>query len=233
MVSVVIVARNEEKHIEACLEALTYQTTNQPFEVILVSRSDDNTNQIAKQFIKRLDLRILSQPKPGRGAARAVGFAAARGDIILSTDGDSQTPADWVEKLSTKLELGNAVAITGTCRIDDCGAWRNWWFNQLQPLFMRCYKLVQGHYWLTGSNFGIKRQAYEASGGFDPAVTDVEDIDLGFRVHRLGRIEIARDCPVLTSGKRFQAGIIKGLIPYIKAFGGRFWLKQGNRYGRD
>jgi glycosyltransferase involved in cell wall biosynthesis len=57
------------------------------FEVIVVDgRSVDDTVAVARLLDP--DVRIVLEPAPGKGAALAAGFAAARGDIIVMLDAD-------------------------------------------------------------------------------------------------------------------------------------------------
>lgn len=218
MISVVIIAFNEEKSIATCLEAFLKPQTDEPFEVILVDNaSTDRTFAIAGTYLTRIPLRIIRENRKGRGAARASGFREARGDIILSTDGDSIVPPDWIGALASKLRKNpNIVAVTGPCRINDAGALTNALFNVIQPLSMHLYRLFVGHYWLTGSNFGVKCEAYEKAGGFDPAAPSSEDTELAFRVKKIGKI-LYINVPVISSGRRFQGGffgLLKGLLAY-------------------
>ncbi len=225
LVSVVVPARNEAEHIATLLESLTQQTFAGTLEVIVVdNNSTDQTAQVAAQFADRLNLRVVTEPVKGRGAARAAGFAAAAGSIILSTDADSVVPACWIQELVDGLRRSGAVAVTGTGRIEDCSPSVNNRFNWLQPLLMRGYRVVFGHYWLTGFNFAITRNAYQQSGGFRADAADLEDIDLGFRVRRIGRIVMLGNVPVTTSGRRYHHGLVSGLWAYVVIFFRRFAL---------
>ncbi len=227
LVTVVVPAYNEAQTIAKLLESLTQQTTQRPFEVIVVDNaSTDTTAATARTFAGRLHLRVIVEPISGRGAARAAGFTAAEGDIVLSTDADTQVPPQWIERLTNILERSQAIAVTGTCRIEDCSPGINRRFNWLQPHLMRAYRLFFGHYWLTGANFAIKKSAYEQAGGFSPIAADLDDIDLGFRVHQAGRIIMVADIPVVTSGRRFTHGLFRGLLPYTNVFYRVFVLKQ-------
>jgi hypothetical protein len=49
------------------------------------------------------------------------------------------------------------------------------------------YRLVFGHYCLSGFSFAIKHAIYTASGGFDVKLNADEDADLSRRVARLGQ----------------------------------------------
>ncbi len=232
MISVVIIAYNEEKNIKACLDSFLMQKTNRPFEIILVDNaSTDRTAEVASSFIDHLPLRIIREPKKGRGAARAAGFKAATGEVILSTDGDTLPPSHWIDALAEYLERHpKSVAVSGPCHIDDCSFLTNLLFNIIQPLTMHLYRVFFGHYWLTGSNFGIWKSAYEASGGFNPDSPSSEDTELAFKVKKLGKIRYV-PCAVISSGRRFRGGIfglIKGLFSYPWTWIERFVLKKKN-----
>ncbi len=228
MVSVVIPAYNEEKVIGACLDSLVKQKTQHKFEVIVVNNnSTDKTADAVNSYRNRLELNLVMQKEKGRGPARQIGFSHACGDIILSTDADTVVPPGWVETLSDSLRGSNAVAISGTCKIVDCGLFTNTLFNFFQPLAMRVYRLVFGHYWLNGFNFAIYKEVYRKSGGFNVKLNSQEDIDLSFKVSKLGKIHFMPGLPVIFSGRRFrQKGLIRGSLPYLLTFIGYFFYKN-------
>lgn len=227
MISVVIPAYNEEKLIKRCLDAFVNQKTTNNFEVILVNNnSTDKTVDIAKTYKNKFNLKIIFEKVKGRGAARKKGFEEASGDIILSTDSDTLLPSDWIVRLSNHLEKSNAVAVSGTCKIVDCDWFTNILFNLLQPLSMRLYKFIFGHYWLSGFSFAIYKDIYKRSGGFNSKLDVQEDIELSFRVSKIGKIKFISDVPVIFSGRRFQKGLMKGLFPYISTFVSYFLYKR-------
>jgi len=82
-VSVVVPALNEALNLRHVL-------ANMPdtvFEVILIPGiSTDDTEQVAK--LMRGDVHVVHQNAHGKGNALACGFAAARGDIIVTLDAD-------------------------------------------------------------------------------------------------------------------------------------------------
>lgn len=229
MVSVVIPAYNEEDNITKCLQALVGQETEEKFEVILVNNnSTDKTEEIAKTFLAKLNLKILLEKQKGRGIARHMGFMKANSNIILSTDSDAHVPKNWIDTLVANLKKNGVVAVTGTCRISDCSKTTNNSFNFFQPLFMKGYRLVFKHYWLSGFSFAIYKNIYQKSGGFNTKLNAQEDIDLSFKVAKLGKIHFISNLPVTFSGRRFKDGLIKGLIPYIVTFFEYFLFKKKN-----
>ena len=226
MISIVIPAYNEAKWIGSCLKVLTQQTALESFEVIVVdNNSTDTTGEEAKKFAKLLRLRLITEKQPGRGIARAAGFAAARGEIILSTDADAIVPPDWIETLYEELKNPNIGAVTGTCNIADSSLVKNALFNWIQPTAMFVFRLVFGFYWLSGFSFGIKKSIYERAGGFVKDLQTQEDIALSFAVRKLTYIRLV-NLPVLVSGRRFKQGLLKGFMPYLTTFIDYFLLKK-------
>ena len=219
MISVVIPAYNEEKTIGASLESLIRQTTKEPFEVIVVdNNSTDGTVKKAQEYKNKLHLRIVHERRKGRGPARAAGFDAANGDIILSTDADTYVPPNWIEKITQPFINPEIVAVTGTSKISDCSFITNQLYNIAQPSVMVGYSLIFRHFWLSGFSFAIRKGAYRKSGGFSKRLNGFEDTDLGFKVKDLGKISFVSSVPVICSGRRFRNGFTKGAFAYSYKF---------------
>lgn len=230
-VSVVIPAFNEEKYIENTLFSLikSEQKTDINYEVILVDNNcTDNTVERALKFKKGMKLRIIHEKKQGRGAARAGGFEQAKGKIVLSADADTIFYKGWIEDLVSQIK-GEIVAVTSSCKVTDSSFATNTLINFIQPKAMVLYKLIFGHFWLSGFSFGILKSVYQAAGGFDVNLPSQEDIDLGFRVAKLGKIKFINK-PVVFSARRFKQGLLVGIYEYLKTFLEVVFLKQKNVY---
>ena len=111
-VSVVIAARNEEKHIGDCLAALTVQDYPEgKYEIIVVDdRSHDRTSQIVDEWKKgRHTVRLFhvgTEPSPLVGKKRALDFGIRKshGEIILTTDADCVPKSTWIRGLVSHFE---------------------------------------------------------------------------------------------------------------------------------
>lgn len=214
--SIVIPAYNEACSIGACLQSLARQRTDRSYEVVLVdNNSTDATIEAAQAAALGLDLRVVREPRQGRGAARRAGFEAAHGHIVFSADADTLYPTDWLDNLLRSLDQTGVVAASTTARIGDLAGWRNLVFNAAQPLAMYTYRLFFGHHCLSGFSFAIVGSVYAASGGFDPQLNADEDADLSRRVARLGTIRMVRK-PVTMSGRRFRHGLLPGMFAYLR-----------------
>lgn len=218
MISIIIPAYNEEKTLAATLESLVKQTAERQFEVIVVNNaSTDQTGEIARSFLNKLDLKIIDEPVKGRGVARFSGCRAARGEIFLFTDADTVLPINWVEALVAPLAPG-VVGVTGTSQITDCSRFADLFFKWFQPVLTKLARLFLGYYWLAGFNSSVTREAYEAAGGFNVNLNAFEDTDLGKRVAKIGKVVCVWNCPVVFSGRRFKKGILRGLLSYLPPF---------------
>jgi peptidoglycan-N-acetylglucosamine deacetylase len=191
-VSVVVPVFNEEYLLAGCLAALQRQDYGGQYEIIVV---DNACTDASPTIASRAGVRMVREPRKGYVHALRAGFAAARGEIIASTDGDTEVPPDWISRLVAGLTARrDAVAIGGVFAFADGPRWLHLLagiVNGLNPE-------------LVGGNMAIWRWAYEQVGGFDPNVNLQADIELGRRLRRLGRIIIDRRLVVSTSPRRYQ-----------------------------
>ena len=228
MVTVVIPAYNEAQTIGKCLDSLVIQKTNKKFVVLVVdNNSTDGTADVAKSYATKIPVTVIFESQKGRGSARARGFEEAKTEIILSTDADTVVPNAWVETVTNILEDSNISAVTGPCRFYGSGI-RLQLLSHLQPMCMHVYRIAFGHYWLSGFNFGIKKTVYMSSGGFSENLNSLEDIDLSFKVRKVGQIKYYGNVCVTCSGRRFQSGIGKGLYSYANGFVDYYLRKKSN-----
>lgn len=100
-ISVVIPARNEAPNLPFVLARLPADL----FEVILVDgHSNDDTVAVARSC--RPDIRVVHQGGMGKGNALACGFAAARGDVIVTLDADGSARPEEIPRFVEPLRNG-------------------------------------------------------------------------------------------------------------------------------
>ncbi len=114
--SVIIPAKNEEKHIRKTVESVfSYLTSkNFEFEIIVVSNtSSDQTAPIVREMIPRMPmLSILDySDKAGKGIAVREGMKKAIGEYRLFMDADNATTIDNIEKMIPFFKQGYDVVI--------------------------------------------------------------------------------------------------------------------------
>ncbi len=220
MVSVIIPALNEAANIGRCLEALTRQTISEPFEVIVVDNgSTDDTAEVAESFKDRLAIRVTREHRRGRGRARARGCQEAKGTVLFGMDAETVVDPEWINRtLRVFAAEPETAAVTHGMRIHDCRRLTNITHNQCLPVMLWLYRFLHGHWSISGGSFAVRRDAYEAAGGFDPLLDAMEDVDLGERIAQIGRIRHLPRPAVLISGRRFRRGFFRGWFEYIRSY---------------
>ena len=102
-VSVVITARDEADHLEACIAHLLDQTYPAAmFEILLVDDgSSDGSEAIGQQLAASCDrVRFLRRDQGGsKKEALEWGIATCTGEIVLTTDAHCLVPRSWIDDL--------------------------------------------------------------------------------------------------------------------------------------
>src|SRR5690349_16126743 len=104
-VSVVVPCRNEQRHIEACLQSILAQRPpTGGFEVIVADgMSDDGTRKILERLSNdNPRLQIVDNPRKTTPCARNTGLRIARGKYIAILDAHTEYAENY---LKTCVEL--------------------------------------------------------------------------------------------------------------------------------
>ena len=199
-ISVVVPTMNEEKYIQPCLDSLRRQTYKD-LEIVAIDASTDSTPTACAAA----GWKVVKQVSKGIALARAEGFAAASGEIIACTDADTAVDAQWAERIARIFEEDKVVCAYGPVYLRDCGpALRLLAAFCYNTLFLRISRFLRRDN-ISGQNFAIRKSAYDAVGGFRAELVTAEDVDLGLRVRKLGRVVYAKKMAVHTSARRLLA----------------------------
>lgn len=221
--SVVIPALDEEREIGDCLESLASQTFPD-FEVIVV---DNGCRDATPAIAARYGARVIREPRQGIPYARETGFRAARGKIIASTDADTVVPTDWLERIHQVFEEGpEVVAVFGPYRHKPGSAPRTP-VRPLIPVYEEGLVLGQRAVWqllglphFSGANFAVRQEAFFKVGGFRSPegrlYSDWEDIQLGFKLRKVGKVRYLPDLVVLTSARKLRPALARDMIAGAK-----------------
>lgn len=193
-ISIIMPMLNAEAYVAQTIRSALNQS-RPPHEILVIDNgSTDRSAEVARSFGE--PVRVLHEPVAGASSARLTGVAAARGDALMFLDADDLIGPTVLEELAAVL-----IARPGSVA---CCPWRR-------------YELVDGAWrtrpascaprgpgqdplaaWLSGwyhppCSILWSVEAYQASGGWDPAINVDDDGDLMMRALaagvRLGRTE--------------------------------------------
>lgn len=110
LVSVVVIAYNEEKRLAACLWSLSNLKTHYPIEILGVN---NNSQDSTESVYQTLGLPYYNETKQSPGYARQCGLLHAKGKYHFFIDADTFYPSCYVDKMMGKL-LKPGVSCVGT-----------------------------------------------------------------------------------------------------------------------
>ena len=198
LVSVVVAARNEEARLGACLDCLLQQDYP-AYEVLVVDDgSQDRTADLVRQRQREgVPLRLLVGHGAGKKAALTMGIAAARGELILTTDADCLVPRTWVSGMAACFgpQVGMVVGFSqighpGQTRTSLAG-WEGVDFLNLMGAALG--SLSQGAAWAaSGQNLAFRKEVFALVGGYHEVQhrASGDDVLLLQLVRRLGTWDI-------------------------------------------
>jgi GT2 family glycosyltransferase len=204
VISVIVPVRNGLPWLEEQLRALTEQECHEPWEVIVAdNNSTDESRLVVQDWMKRSErMRLVDASRVrGAAAARNVGVESAEGELLAFCDADDVVQPGWLTAHVSALAMADLSA----------GVFDEWSLNGLDPPDPPRYEPA-GAIGLMGflpsaatSNLAIRRQAFEAIGGFSEDLTLIgEDFDLCWRSQLAGhRFELNMEAVV---AKRERSG---------------------------
>ena len=116
--SILICCHNSADRIQKTLEAVSRQSVcaSGAIEVIVIDNaSTDHTRAVVErfEFPATVDLRILSEPRPGLSFARRMAIESARGTYLCFFDDDNDAAADYLEVAQDIFEANASVCFCG------------------------------------------------------------------------------------------------------------------------
>jgi hypothetical protein len=163
--------------------------------VVVDDGSADDTSSVVAGF-NDPRISIIQQSNSGVSCARNRGAAAAAGDAVLFLDGDDWLAPDALACLSRTLDAAPCAvaAAGGYASVTAIGLVRRF---AAPPHGMLLRRLLVRNLFVNGGHLLIRREAIEAAGGFDPALTYGEDWEYWVRLALLGAFVSVRNAEPL------------------------------------
>jgi cellulose synthase/poly-beta-1,6-N-acetylglucosamine synthase-like glycosyltransferase len=182
-VSVIVAIRDAAQSLPRLFERLHAQTVGRDDVEIVVA--DNASRDGGAEVARRAGAKVVEEPTPGRARARNRAVAGSRGELLAFTDADCAPRPDWLEQLLPGLEeaemAGGRVLIT---TLEPPSAIEL--FESLWRFLQREAVLERG--WSATANMAMRREAFDAVGGFDPSMRRIgEDVDLCLRAGAAGQ----------------------------------------------
>ena len=192
-VSVVIAARNEARHIGACLEAIAGQTYPSNLLEIIVAdgSSTDGTREIVLAFSEGDPrVRLIDNPARVTPVGLNAAIAASSGDIIVWMSGHAVATQEHVAACVAGLLRTNAWAIGGAIR-------RTWDTPRQEANGLATsspfgvgdaiHNYAEESRWVETAFPGAwPRWVFERVGLFDPELHRNQDDELSYRIRQAG-----------------------------------------------
>lgn len=111
-ISIVVPFYNVEAHIASCIEGLLAQNyPRDQFEIVCVDNcSTDKSAEIVSRYP---GVRVIRQPVPGSYAARNLGIAHTKGDIVATIDPDCRPQPDWLSQIALTMTEDECCIVLG------------------------------------------------------------------------------------------------------------------------
>ena len=191
LVTVSIIAYNEEKRLTACLWSLAEQQCRYPMEII---GTDNNSKDRTAEVLEALGLPWKCETTPGCGHARLCGLGRARGKYHINIDADTMYPPRYVETMVEALEHENVVAVSSLWSyIPDAAhsASGLWFYERARDLHLWLQSFKRPELSVRGLVFAYNTELARKEG----IRTDIirgEDGSLALGLKKYGRIAFVR-----------------------------------------
>src|SRR5437867_13251114 len=96
LVSVIIPTLNEEEGIKQTISAIPKEKLSDQGYDLQILVVDGCSTDLTRDVAESLGANVISEKRKGYGRAYKTGFREARGDIIVTLDGDGTYPAELV-----------------------------------------------------------------------------------------------------------------------------------------
>lgn len=213
LVSVVVIAYNEERRLAACLWSLSELQSSYPMEILGVN---NNSKDATEQVFRQLGLPYYNETRQSPGFARQCGLQHSRGKYHFFIDADTFYPACYVDLMMTKLKQ-QGVSCVGTFWSfypdDRHSAFGLWWFELIRDTFLWIQHFKRPELNIRGMTFAF-RADYARQCTLRTDIRRGEDGSLALELKKFGKIAFLykrKARPVTGYGTMNEGSLLKSL----------------------
>ncbi len=183
-ISVIIPTLNEERFLPKLLNDLKNQKDND-FEVIIVDgRSHDNTQKIALDYKKYLNLRFIEVKKRSVSYQRNYGAAKSKGAYVCFFDADTRISPTFFKKIKKEIQKTKHLVFIPPIEPQDKSFHDVVTFNLIN--FLIEASLLTAKPFSSGGSMMFERSYFLFLGGFDEKLFLAEDHEIIQRAKTTG-----------------------------------------------
>nr|WP_320058406.1 glycosyltransferase family 2 protein [uncultured Bacteroides sp.] len=218
LISVVLIAHNEEKRLLACLWSLCNNKCDLPIEILAVNNcSTDGTTEV----LNELGVTWFDEKKKGPGHARQCGLDHAKGVYHICIDADTMYPPLYIQthvrqlmkpEVACTFSLWSFIPIEGKSRIG------LFFYEALRDMYLGLQSINRPELCVRGMVFGFKTE-YARRIGFRTDIIRGEDGSLALGMKPYGKLKLitSRKARAITG-----YGTVGADGSLLKSFGKRF-----------
>jgi peptidoglycan-N-acetylglucosamine deacetylase len=191
-VSILVPAYNEEENIASTIDSLARNDYEDKEIIVIDDGSKDKTAQIVKDLQKIYPglIQLIQVPNGGKAKALNVGINAAKGEVFVAVDGDSIFKSDAVRMLVRHFSDKDVGAVAGKIDVINSSnlldSMQKLEYLTGQNLEKRALASI-GAVNIVPGPVGAWRKEYVLKAGGYKTDTLVEDQDLSYAIHNLGK----------------------------------------------
>ena len=209
LVSIVIPNKDEKDTLKACLESIKEKTTYPSYEIVIVENNSQTSEifEYYKEINGKDGIRVVTWKEPfNYSKINNFGFQYAKGDYVICLNNDITviTPS-WIEEMLGYCQRpGTGIVGVRLYFPDDtiqhagiivgmggCAGSLFVGMNRKRTGYMHKAALVQDLSAVTAACMMVKREAFEAAGGFEESLAVAfNDVDFCLKVRRAGYLVV-------------------------------------------
>ena len=221
LVSVVVIAYNEECRLASCLWSLSELQTRYPIEILGVN---NNSKDDTEKVYQSLGVPYFNETRQSPGFARQCGLEHARGKYHFFIDADTFYPSCYVDKMMGKL-LQPGVSCVGTFWSfypdEQHSAFSLFWFELARDLFLWLQHFKRPELNIRGMTFAFNAD-YARQCTIRTDIRRGEDGSLALSLKKFGKIVFLynrKARPVTGYGTVGQQSVWQSFVHHVKIQG--------------
>jgi glycosyltransferase involved in cell wall biosynthesis len=205
VISIGVIAYNEEKMILSCLSSLASQQSRYPIEIIV---SNNNSKDRTQEMLDRAGAISVVETSQGVGFARQAAMDKARGKYMLCADADALYPPTWADTFVRYLEKPGISAVYSVDSYIPDGTRNRFsllFYELLRDfsLFMKGFNRPELN--VGGGSFGFRTDEGRSI-GWHTGIRRGEDGAMAFALKKFGKIKfiVSRKARIWTTTRSLE-----------------------------